>query len=281
MKGNKLNGILWILIAIFFLGVLIRGLTGKKWHNFRFWTWGWNPKVLDNKIHFNEKDFEEESDFIPRDDYSVYTFSADDISNLNINIVSENFSISPVSASDEIKVLIQNNIDTRKYFKIYKNDNTLNIERKSTKKLKFHGLTRTEIIMQVPDILFTSASFDNVSGTTQIENLKTRKLSVNNVSGKTEIKNCEGKIKTQNVSGKIQIQQNQLKNDIDAECVSGKIEIILPKNADFTADYETVSGSVKTDFTKTGKKEGTISNGERTYDLYLETVSGSIEVNAF
>ena len=135
--------------------------------------------------------------------------------------------------------------------------------------------------MQVPDILFTSASFDNVSGTTQIENLKTRKLSVNNVSGKTEIKNCEGKIKTQNVSGKIQIQQNQLKNDIDAECVSGKIEIILPKNADFTADYETVSGSVKTDFTKTGKKEGTISNGERTYDLYLETVSGSIEVKAF
>ena len=281
MKGNKLNGILWILIAIFFLGVLIRGLTGKKWHNFRFWTWGWNPKVLDNKIHFNEKDFEEESDFIPRDDYSVYTFSADDISNLNINIVSENFSISPVSASDEIKVLIQNNIDTKKYFKIYKNDNTLNIERKSTKKLNFHGLTRTEIIMQVPDILFTSASFDNVSGTTQIENLKTRKLSVNNVSGKTEIKNCEGKIKTQNVSGKIQIQQNQLKNDIDAESVSGKIEIILPKNADFTADYETVSGSVKTDFTKTGKKEGTISNGERTYDLYLETVSGSIEVKAF
>ena len=281
MKGNKLNCILWILIAIFFLGVLIRGLTGKNWHNFRFWTWGWEPKVLDNKIHFNEKDLEEESDFIPRDDYSVYTFSADDISNLNINIVSENFSISPVSASDEIKVLIQNNIDTRKYFKIYKNDNTLNIERKSTKKLKFHGLTRTKIIMQVPDILFTSASFDNVSGTTQIENLKTRKLSVNNVSGKTEIKNCEGKIKTQNVSGKIQIQQNQLKNDIDAECVSGKIEIILPKNADFTADYETVSGSVKTDFTKTGKKEGTISNGERTYDLYLETVSGSIEVNAF
>lgn len=285
MKGNKLNGILWILISIFFLGVLIRGLTGKNWHNFRFWTWGWNPKVMNNKIHINvngkDKDTVEEPEFIPDDDYTIYTFDSDEISHFDVNIVSEELTVSPVPDSDQIKIMIKNNVDTRKYFKVYKNGNTLNVERKSTKLINIPGLNKTEIIIQVPDTLYSSASFNNVSGKTQIENLKARKLSANNVSGKIEIKNCEGKIKTGNVSGKIQIQQKQLKNDIDAESVSGKIEITLPKNADFTADFETVSGSVKTDFEKTGKKEGTISNGDRTYDLHMETVSGSIEVNAF
>ncbi len=282
MKANKINGILWILIALFLLGVLIRGLNGNNWRNFRFWTWGWNTKTLENKIHAGNENLinDEDWNFESTDDYSIFTYNAKDISNIETNLVSEKLFVSPASSSDEIKVMIQNNVDVKKYYKVYKSGNTLVAERKSTSKINIHGIRETEVIIQVPDTLYNSASFNNVSGKIELENIKARKLSVNNVSGKTLINNCEGRIKTDNVSGKTEIIQSQLKNDIDSQSVSGKIEIHLTKDSNFTADFETVSGSVKSDFSKVGKKSGTISNGSRDYDIQLETVSGSIEINS-
>jgi len=299
MRENKINSLIWFLIAVFLLGILIRGLSGEDWRDLRFWAWGskhekvsgktekksrknlsWEDKLenaLENAFDGDTKYSDEDS--LSEADYVKFTFNAEDISKLDINTVSERLLVTSSPDQEDIKVLIQNNFDVTKFFNVAKKGDTLVVERKKTTKINIHGFNNSEVIVKLPDTLFDSATFNSVSGKLSVENVKARKIDTGNVSGKTEITNGEGKIHAENVSGKIEIDLDEVKNNIKAETVSGKIEITVPGKTDFIADYETVSGSVKTDFEKHGKKDGTISNGNRTYDFQLETVSGSIEVN--
>lgn len=284
MKGNKINGILWLIITLLLTGMLIRGLSGKKLHNKKSWIWHIGPKTKANvEVDFNEYNISSDDtldEYISSEDFTVYTFDAAEITNMDINSVSEKMFVIASPNQTDIQISISNTIDVRKYFKVYKIGDTVKVERKSTTGVTIHAFNDTEIYVRIPDKTFNSITLNNVSGRIEAENIKARKNEINCVSGKIEMSNCEGKLRSSNVSGKTEITVHELKNTIHAETVSGKLELYLPKSADFSADFETVSGSVKTDFTKTGKKEGTISNGSRTYDLQLETVSGSIEVNA-
>jgi len=274
MKENKINSLVWFLVALFLLGVLLRSLSGKDWRNFRFWTWFSKSDSAIGKTESNSWD-----DSISDEDFIIYTFDSDEIENLDINTVSETLKVISSPDQDDIKVCIQNKADVRSIFNVSKKGSTLVLERKKNNKIYIHGFNELEVLVKLPDNIYSFAQINSVSGSILIEDLKARKTEVNNVSGRIEIENCEGKLKTGNVSGRTVISLDKLKNNITAESVSGKIEINLPEESDFTADFETVSGSVKADFEKHGKKEGTISNGSRTYDLQFETVSGSIEVN--
>lgn len=274
MKGNKINGILWILIGVFLTCIMIRGINGKDWRNLKFWSWHIGPDT--------SWDSDEYPDSVT-DEYLEWTFDGNEIENIEIEVVSSAVRCFSSSDTDSIKVQISNNVDVKKYYNVGLTGKTLNVKRKT-----FHstGITNAvntsakEVIVTIPVVLFDKISIENVSGRIELSNLLARKVNIESVSGKIIARNIEGKVKIENVSGKIEYSVGELKNNIEIESVSGKIKMALPEESDFICSYETVSGSVKSDFKKHGKKSGEIVNGSEKYEIQLETVSGGIEVNS-
>ncbi len=281
MKGNKINALLWFLLALFFLTILIRGLSGRNWRNIKFWTWNNNSTSdwdLDDSVYIQE-----DSD----GDYVTYSYDVEKVNDIEIGVVSSHIKCYTVSDTGKIEIKISDNIDVRKYFDVKLTGTTLSVKRKPkvNNGINIQIGTKifsdaTEVIVLLPETVFNSISLENVSGRTSVKNISARKVNIENVSGKVEAENIQGRTKLHSVSGSIECTLDELKNNLEAGSVSGSLEINLPGKADFEAEYETVSGSVKTDFNKKGKREGTISNGSRTYDLQFETVSGSIKVNS-
>lgn len=291
MRGNKINGILWILIAVFLMGVLIRGLSGKDYRNMKFWTWHIPEKnILKGKIYINGKEYGRmksnsiDSENLQTTDYeegyTTYSFDVKKIHSLDLNTVSSKIQCFTSNKTDKVEIKFSDNIDVKRLYEVGLKGTTLYLKRKS--KVSFINIhDATEVIVSVPETMFDSIKVESVSGRIDAKNLSARNIEISNVSGRIETENLKGKLRLNTVSGRAVYTTDELKNNLDIESVSGTIEINIPKNADFAADFKTVSGSVTTDFTKTGKKEGTITNGDRTYDLRLETVSGSIKIFSF
>lgn len=277
MKGNKLNAILWLLLGVFLTVLLIRGINGKSWKNFKFWTWH-NETVKDW-----DEDFDRDADWETENDYVKWSFDSEDIRNIEVEIVSAHLTCKVSDDTDKIEVLISNNTDVRKIYSVGVNDSTFYLRRKAKVQIGIIPAINSsakEIILILPDTVFDKMKIDNVSGRTDVKNLRGRKINIDNVSGKINAENLNGKVYLNSVSGKIECRIEELKNNLQANSVSGKIEMNISKDADFLCEFETVSGSVETDFHKAGKKSGEISNGSEEYELKVETVSGSIEINS-
>lgn len=275
MKGNKINGILWILIGIFLTGLLIRGIKGKSWGNIPF-SFHIGPKSEISSEEGISPDSKEK-------DFSVWNFEADSIDDIKIELVSSNLLCVASDIGDSIKVEISNDVDVRKYYIVELKGNKLSVRNKPVHQVGFGNGIRSsakEVVITLPFALFDHISVSNVSGRTELKNLNSRKFDIESVSGKLLVKDLTGKVKLSSVSGKIEYYVSDLKNDIDIESVSGKIEMELPQNSDFICSYETISGSIDTDFKKHGKKSGEIVNGSETNEIHIETVSGGIAINS-
>lgn len=275
MNGNKINGILWLLLAGFLVLILVRGLSGKKLHNFKVITFH-----TGNSNNWEVEDIENlESDSDSENGYVTWTFNADQVRNIDLNVVSSSIKFFPSNSENEIKVMISDNVDVRNLFEVGLKNSNLVIRRKSKVNIGIITDAR-EVIVTVPETVFETISLKAVSGSALVKNVSARKINVECVSGSINAENLQGRLRLDSVSGSIRYETDKLKNNLEAESVSGSIKVILPKKSDFSADFETVSGSVSSDFNKTGRKEGTIKNGDRTYDLRFETVSGSISVSS-
>lgn len=118
------------------------------------------------------EDFDE---YISSDDFTVYTFDANEIANLDINAVSEKLFITASPDQKDIKISIQNTVDVKKYFKVYKTGDTVKVERKPKKGITIHTFNETEIYVKIPDMIFNTITLNNVSGRIEAESIKARK----------------------------------------------------------------------------------------------------------
>lgn len=121
-------------------------------------------------------------------------------------------------------------------------------------------------------------SIDAVSGDITIKNLISDKLDVETVSGDMNVHANVNSVDFESVSGDLVLDLENCPKGIDAEAVSGRVDIFLPENDGFTVRYDSVSGKFKCDFeVSITKKEAVYKNGKAKFDI--ETVSGGINVN--
>ena len=152
MKGNKINGILWILIGVFLTCIMIRGINGKNWRNLKFWSLHIGPDT--------SWDSDEYTDSVT-DGYLEWTFDGNEIENIEIEVVSSAVRCFSSSDTDSIKVQISNNVDVKKYYNVGLTGKTLNVKRKpfhSTGIINTINTSAKEVIVTIPVVLF-----DNVS----------------------------------------------------------------------------------------------------------------------
>lgn len=118
---------------------------------------------------------------------------------------------------------------------------------------------------------------ETVSGSARFFGIDTRTMDVETVSGSVEINGTADTLNMESVSGSITMRLHGTPREIDVETVSGSIRLYLSKNTGFTANLETVSGSIKTDFATQPTKR-TATNGDGKAQYQFETISGSVNL---
>lgn len=126
------------------------------------------------------------------------------------------------------------------------------------------------------DLAAENVRIDSVSGRVVLHECSADDVTVGSVSGAVEVYALQlKKLTATSVSGSQTLQMSCVPESIRAEAVSGSVTICLPENAGFTANADSVSGSVKGSMpmTRSGDRY-TAGNGE--CRISVETVSGGI-----
>ena len=119
----------------------------------------------------------------------------------------------------------------------------------------------------------------SVSGDVKLKNSVLYDLSVNATSGEVEgVELTSDKLKLVNVSGNIVADVMTTPISINAETVSGNINMKFANEKGFTAQFESVSGNFNCDFS-TQLKDNKYIYLDGVYEYNFETVSGNVTMN--
>jgi lia operon protein LiaG len=123
---------------------------------------------------------------------------------------------------------------------------------------------------------------DGSSGNVEVDYLTTKTGTFDISSGSIDIKHYQGAIKADLSSGKLNLQMDKLVDSIDIDISSGKVDIDLPDDADFTLRGDTSSGNISCDFplTTTGANSKSIkgTHGSGKHPINLDVSSGNISI---
>ncbi|MEN6596104.1 MAG: DUF4097 family beta strand repeat-containing protein [Clostridiaceae bacterium] len=134
--------------------------------------------------------------------------------------------------------------------------------------------------IQALNLTCKELDLDSTSGKVACENCTADKMDASSVSGSIVLDGVFQEVKTENVSGSTHIACATQPDDIDADSVSGSITILLPENAGFIAQLDTVSGGLSCEFSGTmSDKMVVVGDGSAKYSF--ETVSGSIHIEQY
>lgn len=123
-----------------------------------------------------------------------------------------------------------------------------------------------------------SISVDCSSGSVDIKAEKVGKLRLDSSSGKVEsdIKDCAD-VRADTSSGDVTLEFGCVPDKTSIDTSSGDVRVLLPKDADFTAEVDTSSGEFYTDFSCSSKGD-TYTCGSGRGKFTFDTSSGSVEI---
>lgn len=138
--------------------------------------------------------------------------------------------------------------------------------------------------ISINSIVANSTDFSSVSGSLKIKTLSSKTNEFETTSGDIKIEAITGDIKADSVSGSIWLSYSEFNNEVEAETISGDVDLTLPQSSEFKVDFSSTSGELDNDFplVLTGKVEkrnirGTVGNGQKT--IRIETTSGDAAIN--
>jgi len=142
---------------------------------------------------------------------------------------------------------------------------------------------RVEVVsadVTVSDLRAKSFSCESASGSIGVKNCSFEGFFAESVSGSLLAEGLIAReIDAESVSGAIDLTLPTLPERLEASATSGDVVLRMPKDASFTMEWETASGSLAYDFllTKSGERY-LCGNGEKS--LEIETVSGDLTLVA-
>jgi len=127
------------------------------------------------------------------------------------------------------------------------------------------------------DLTCDELELSSTSGSIDCENCTADQIELNNVSGSMRVEGDFRDVQVETVSGSAKIESRTAPDAISGDSVSGKITVILPEGAGFTAKLDTVSGSLNCEFPGTLSDKKIVS-GDGSGDYRFNSVSGGISI---
>lgn len=136
--------------------------------------------------------------------------------------------------------------------------------------------------MKLKNLEVTQFKHDGSSGNVEVDSLITKNGSFDISSGSLDIKHYQGSFKADLSSGKLNLQIDKLKDSVDIDISSGKVEVDLPDKADFTLNGKVSSGNISSAFPIVSKDFNTKNikgtHGSGKHPINLTVSSGTIHI---
>ena len=220
---------------------------------------------------------------------------ASEIRNLNIEWVSGSVTVQP-GDTDQIQFSESGNFSEDQQMVWYQSGDTLTIQFGRTQAFfGIHVNSDKDLVVTVPrGHVFQELEIDSVSARIDVSDQTAEEMDLENVSGTCFYQNCDTrKMTADTVSGNVTYtgRLEVLKcNTVSADCtlkavnepqsltldgVSGNLILELPADCGFTADMDSLSGTISSDFETTVSKHRH-SHGEGNCQISASTTSGCI-----
>jgi lia operon protein LiaG len=138
--------------------------------------------------------------------------------------------------------------------------------------------------ININSLVASTTDFSSVSGTIDVKELLAKDSGFETTSGDIKIETITGDLEADSVSGSITALYKEFNNEVNAETVSGDVNLSLPQTSEFKVDFSSTSGELDNEFPLviSGKVEkrnvkGTVGNGQKT--IKIETTSGDASIN--
>ena len=282
MKRNAIIRIIaWTISLVILVGVLVAGM---NW--FRPFT---SPLG--------------ESEMIPVENAGKLgsaTVISDDIQEIEIDWVSGNIRLVPANVTS-IEVS-ESTVDDAKYAMVCKQEGgTLEIDYcknttlKDLKNLKFSKdltilvpmdwsgralqVDAASAKLSVQDLTIREVEIDTASGTCQFDHCTVDTLNVDTASGDVYFEGSLNRLDCDSASAGVQAVLDNVPNEIDMDSASGSVELVLPKDAGFVVNMDTMSGKFDSDFPYSAKN-GVYVSGDGACRIDMSSMSGKVSIRS-
>jgi len=233
------------------------------------------------------------------------TYSAASVKGISISLVSESLDI-VTHAQTDFRVVIESNLTDEDYYPIVTIMNETFKILDQTKNIPIGKSYDCSVKIYVPEGFIAESTdkgwtiesvsgyidaqnlsgkkinLTSVSGYVTVSSISTETLSVNTVSGSVTISGVVKGFDMYSTSGSVSLSLSEMFTTNSAiKTVSGSIDVSLPENDGFIHSFDTVSGSVKNNFTGTQMSSGSGTATYKTAAVSLSTnsTSGSVKVS--
>lgn len=157
-------------------------------------------------------------------------------------------------------------------------DKTLHIKFCRSGKWDFTDLEKDMTIYLPQELILKELNVESISAVIIADDVHAQKLELESVSGDVSVKGSEmNEINADSISGDVSIVCRTMPKEMEIDTVSGSVELFLGESADFTLNFETVSGDLSSDipFRVSGDS---YTCGVGTYQYEIDTVSGDVSI---
>lgn len=215
-------------------------------------------------------------DGIPSPSGSV---SAQEVSRLAIHWVAGSVRVEPSETATDIRFRLIGEDDAKFPMVWSQSGNTLVLSyAKSTKMPISVNVLRKDLVVTVPaGWSAQEIRIDNVSGDMTLTDIDVTDLTVDNVSGELDFSGFCRSAEVSTVSGDCTLTLTSAPNSIDLDSVSGQLVVVLPENTGFTAELDSLSGKMYSDFSTT-YQDDTMYYLDGACKITMDSVSGNLRI---
>lgn len=215
-------------------------------------------------------------DGIPSPSGSV---SAQEVSRLAIHWVTGSVRVEPSETATDIRFRLIGEDDAKFPMVWSQSGDTLVLSyAKSTKMPISVNVLRKDLVVTVPaGWSAQEIRIDNVSGDMTLTDIDVTDLTVDNVSGELDFSGFCRSAEVSTVSGDCTLTLTSAPNSIDLDSVSGQLVVVLPENTGFTAELDSLSGKMYSDFSTT-YQDDTMYYLDGACKITMDSVSGNLRI---
>lgn len=205
--------------------------------------------------------------------------SAEEVSRLAINWVAGSIRVERSEKATDISFRLTGEDDAKFPMVWSQSGDTLILSYTKTNKIPISvSVLRKDLVVTVPaGWAAEDISIDNVSGDMTLTDMDVNSLSVDNVSGELDFSGSCRAAKVSTVSGGCTLTLTAAPNSIDLDSVSGQLVVALPENTGFTAELDSLSGKLYSDFATT-YQDDTMRYLDGACKITMDSVSGNLRI---
>lgn len=215
-------------------------------------------------------------DGIPAPSGSV---SAQEVSRLTIHWVAGSIRVEPSENATDIAFRLTGEDDAKFPMVWSQSGDTLILSYAKTTKMPISvNVLRKDLVVTVPaGWAAQDIRIDNVSGDMTLTDITVTGLTVDNVSGELNFSGSCRTAEVSTVSGDCTLTLTAAPNSIDLDSVSGQLVVALPENTGFTANLDSLSGKLYSDFAATYQNDA-MRYLDGACKISMDSVSGDLRI---